>query len=131
MLSDLENDPDPILRYLYRVKVLGQDPRSPDLLRLQGAIKASPRVIGLLSDRDESGCIPFHPYTKWQGAHWVLTVLADTGYPAGDETLLPLREQVYGWLISEEHDQYIREHNRNLNVCACTPRRRLMPFFRR
>lgn len=114
MLPELREHPDPMIRCQYRVKVLREDPKSAEILKLRQEIKQSQRVQLLLSDRDERGEIPFHPYTKWQGAHWVLTVLADTGYPPGDADLLPLREQVYGWLLSEEHQQYICEHNRKL-----------------
>ncbi len=56
-------------------------------------------VRGLLSERDSEGRIPRHPYDKWRGAHWVLSVLADIGYPAEDEGLIPLREQVLDWLM--------------------------------
>lgn len=115
MLSELKDHPDPIIRYQYRINILGENPQSRAIKKLRQEIKQSDRIQLLLSDRDERGDIPFHPYTKWQGAHWVLTVLADTGYPSGDVSLLPLREQVYGWLLSEEHLRYIHEHNRNLN----------------
>jgi len=115
MLPELKDHPDPMIRCQYRVKVLGENPKSAEILKLRQEIKQSARVWLLLSDRDEKGEIPFHPYTKWQGAHWVLTVLADTGYPPGDTDLLPLREQVYDWLLSEEQRQYIRQHNRKLS----------------
>jgi hypothetical protein len=67
----------------------------------------------MLADRDERGEIPFHPYAKWQGAHWVLTVLADSGYPPGDPALLPLRDQVYAWLFSDEHKESIHKRSKN------------------
>jgi len=60
----------------------------------------------LLSERRSDGTIPRHAYSKWKGAHWVLSILADLGYPAGDESLIPLREQVMEWLFSEEYTQY-------------------------
>ena len=62
-------------------------------------IQASARVATLLSERDRTGRIPQHPYTKWTGAHWVLATLADLGYPPGDRKLLPLRDQVLEWLL--------------------------------
>lgn len=46
--------------------------------------------------------MPHHPYSKWYGAHWILVTLADLGYPPGDQGLVPLREQVYGWLLPGE-----------------------------
>jgi hypothetical protein len=64
-------------------------------------IRSSPRVLRLLSDRGDDGCIPFHPYAKWRGAHWVLALMAELGYPPGDRSLIPLREQVLEWLFSD------------------------------
>jgi hypothetical protein len=40
-----------------------------------------------------------HPYQKWRGAHWVLSLLAELGYPTGNESLLPLRENELKWLL--------------------------------
>ncbi|MDH5507506.1 MAG: hypothetical protein OEZ02_09825 [Anaerolineae bacterium] len=57
----------------------------------------------LLSERTPDGSIPHHAYHKWDGAHWVLAALADLGYPAGDETLIPLRDQQMAWLLSDKH----------------------------
>ncbi len=115
MIAELLDHPDPIIRYQYRTNALGEDPQSAEILQLQQEIKQSPRVQCLLSDRDEKGEIPFHPYTKWQGAHWVLTVLANSGYPAGDDSLLPLRDQVYDWLLSEEHIESIHQRTGKLS----------------
>jgi hypothetical protein len=71
-------------------------------------IKSSERVKRLLSERNADGEIPFHPYAKWYGAHWVLVCLAELGYSLGNQTLIPLREQVYRWLFSKEHERTIR-----------------------
>jgi hypothetical protein len=99
----LLNSNDPVVRYKTMVYVLGKDPASMGLQQHQDEIRRSERVKGLLADQDEHGEIPFHPYIKWQGAHWVLTCLADCAYPPGDQSLLPLRDQVYDWLFSEQH----------------------------
>ena len=37
----------------------------------------------------------------------MLAVLADLGYPRGDDDLIPLREQVYEWLLSPEHEKSV------------------------
>ena len=42
----------------------------------------------------------FNPYRKWQGPHWTLYSLAEIGYPAGDEVLLPLRQRVLDWMFA-------------------------------
>jgi hypothetical protein len=60
--------------------------------------------VDLLSERTAEGTISAHPYrAKWYGAHWVLVALAELGYPAEDETLLPLRDQMVDWLFSEDY----------------------------
>jgi hypothetical protein len=87
---------DPCIRYLVRTHVLGEDADPEEVRR-------SNRVRMLLSERGRDGKIPQHPYTKWTGAFWVLNLLAELGYPPGDESLVPLRDQVYGWLLSDYH----------------------------
>ena len=81
--------------------MLGEEP-SP---AAREAVRRSKLVRTLLSEREPDGTIPRHPYAKWDGAFWVLATLADLGYPAGDESLVPLREQVYDWLLSPYHER--------------------------
>ena len=59
---------EPAVRYKVLTKVLGREPASVAVPREE--IRVSPRVKRLLSERDEDGKIPFHPYAKWYGAHW-------------------------------------------------------------
>ena len=92
---------EPSIRLKVRAGVLGEEPGSA----AREEVRQSARVRALLSERGADGTIPNHPYTKWNGAHWVLATLADLGYPAGDESLVPLREQVYGWLLSDYHER--------------------------
>lgn len=94
---------EPSVRLKVRVGVLGEDPESPGIADLREEIRVSPRVRALLSERGPDGRVPYHPYAKWYGAHWVLATLADLGYPPGDETLVPLRDQAYEWLLSKKH----------------------------
>jgi hypothetical protein len=84
---------------------VGEDPDSQKIQKLHFEIRRSQRVRQLLSERGPDGKIPHHPYGKWYGAHWVLADLADIGYPTGDESLMPLREQEYEWLFSDTHLQ--------------------------
>jgi hypothetical protein len=92
---------EPAIRLKVRAGVLGEEP-TPEA---REEVRRSALVRALLSERQADGTIPNHPYTKWNGAHWVLATLADLGYPPGDETLVPLREQVYGWLLSPYHER--------------------------
>jgi hypothetical protein len=72
----------------------------------------------LLSEKDKNGKIPFHPYQKWTGSHWVLSLLADLDYPVGDDSLIPMREQVYDWLFSDSHKNSIQVINGLTRRCA-------------
>ncbi len=88
---------------------MGEPTGSAVSRRLQAQVKGSERVKLLLSER-RNGMIPYHPYSKWFGAHWVLSTLADLRYPSGDRSLVPLREQVYEWLFSKAHMEYTKRH---------------------
>jgi hypothetical protein len=71
-----------------------------------------------LAEREEDGRIPHHPYAKWVGAHWVLATLAELDYPPGDTTLVPLREQVYAWLLSPHRIRRFERSPRPVRICA-------------
>jgi hypothetical protein len=74
-----------------------------EVTHLREQVRRSARVTTLLSERNADGTISGHPYQKWSGAHWMLVALAELGYPAGDETLIPLREQTLDWLFSDDY----------------------------
>ncbi len=115
----LLNSNEPTIRYGASVKVLGMDPESPAGIHLRGQIPGGPVVQGLLSQQDPStGKIPYHPYTKWLGAHWVLAGLADLGYPPGDRSLQPLMDQVFDWLFSPQHLRSIKTIEGRVRRCA-------------
>jgi hypothetical protein len=107
LVARLLKSKEPSVRYKVLTGALGEGPRARAVKEAQAAVKKSRRVRDLLSERGRDGRIPLNPYAKWRGAHWVLATLADIGYPPGDESLAPPREQVYGWLLSEEHTKSI------------------------
>ncbi len=109
---------DPAVRYKMLVGVLGLAPDSAEVAAVREEVRASERVRRLLAERDADGRIPHGPYAKWYGAHWVLATLADIGYPPGDESLIPLREQEYAWLLSEKHAKAIRTLQGRVRRCA-------------
>lgn len=109
---------EPAVRFRVLRDVLGSEPDARAVRRARAAVKSSPRVERLLSERDKDGRIPGHPYGKWRGAHWVLAALADIGYPPGDPDLLPLQEQVLGWLLGKGHRQGIRIVAGKVRRCA-------------
>lgn len=118
IINTLLKSEEPSIRFRVLADVLGKDPESAEVRAIGEEIRKSDRVVKLMSERNERGEIPYHPYKKWFGAHWVLSLLADLKYPPGDESLLPLREQVLDWLLSKEHEAYIRSINGRVRRCA-------------
>lgn len=93
---------DPSVRYWLLRDVLDEPPGSDRLVKLREEIRNSPRVQAMLDLRQADGSFPWHAYSKWRGAFWTLLQLTDLGYPAGDKGLIPLREQLLGWLLDPE-----------------------------
>ncbi len=94
---------DSCIRYRTLVDVCGVPQSSPEARQLQAAIPSSDRVRRLLLLRGEDGRIPGSVYAKYTGAHWVLANLADLGYPPGDPSLIPMRDQVYETWLAPAH----------------------------
>lgn len=118
LILSLLGSSQPAIRYQTLVNVLGYKVAAPEVLDAQAAIPGSPLVRSLLSERDDQGKIPLHPYTKWRGAHWVLACLADLGYPPGDKSLQPMMEQVYAWLLGMQHTQSVKTIAGLVRRCA-------------
>jgi hypothetical protein len=89
---------DPILDYKIKkdlqIHVLDETEEKKMLTK----IKSSAKVKSLLSEVDPTGIIPCDPYSKWFGTHWVLTTLAEIGYPQKDKSISGLIDQAYAWL---------------------------------
>jgi len=113
----LQSD-EPSVRFKVLTQILNRKVDSREVRHLQEKIRESPRVKQLLSERQADGQIPYHPYSKWHGAHWVLATLADLGYPPGDESLIPLREQVCAWLLGQGHLRGIKTIAGRVRRCA-------------
>lgn len=109
VVERLLSSPEPSIRLRTLTDVLRESHDSRRVKDARSEVKRSDRVRLLLSGR-VNGALPCHPYSKWYGAHWVLASLADLGYPKNDATLIPLREQVYEWLFSKEHLEYLKRH---------------------
>ena len=108
LVDDLLRSENPSIRWKVRTGALREDPDSRAIRQLESEIRVSPTVRALLRDRDAKGRMRHRRdiYDKWQGAHWVLAALADIGYPAGDESLKPMLDQVLEhWL----DDRFFRE----------------------
>ena len=91
VVDRLVSSEEPSIRWKMRVHVLGEDPDAAPARRLQEEVRRSPRVRALL---DGHASRRPSTYNKWLGGHWVLQSLADLGYPAGDEELASLRDEV-------------------------------------
>lgn len=107
LLKTLLQSDEPAIVYKARAHVLGENQRSKAARALQAQIVKSPRVRALLSERNARGEIPRHPYSKWSGAHWVLVMLAELEYPPGDKSLLPLRDQMLDYLLSQDYETHM------------------------
>ena len=118
IITRLLHSNEPSVRFKVLTQVLGRTPDSDEVKDLQEEIRVSPRVKQLLSEQQADGRIPYHPYAKWYGAHWVLAVLADMGYPSADPSLIPLREQVYAWLLGPGHQKRILSSAGRVRRCA-------------
>lgn len=125
VVEQLLNSPEPSIRWKVTTGVLGEPPDSPAVKSLQSEIRNSIRVRALLSHRIGRGhrAGQLEPvgdvYAKWQGAHWVLSHLADIGYPSGDESLFPIRDQLLDcWL----EDQYFKDFEAKSKSQAYTRR---------
>lgn len=101
VVAQLMASDDPCVRYRTLVDVRQTTPGAKEAGPLREAIRSSARARRLLAPQDRRGRMP-GVYSKFTGAHWVLTDLADIGYPPGDASLTPLRDQVYEfWLLPE------------------------------
>jgi hypothetical protein len=103
VVNQLLHSDDPSIRYRTLVDVLGKPAESAEAKEARAAIPSSERVQRMLSLRREDGRIPGSPYAKFTGAHWTVALLADLGYPPGDTSLLPLRDQVFTLWLSPSH----------------------------
>lgn len=118
LLQLLSNSSESAIRYRARVLLAPQPPAPDEVIALREAIRTSERVRQLLAERTPEGSIPLSPYNKWRGAHWVLMLLAELGYPPGDGSLIPLREQVLDCWLADSHYKSIRVLEGRARRCA-------------
>jgi hypothetical protein len=119
IFETLIKEAEPCVRYRWLTGVEQIDPAAPELQPLREEIRNSPRVQTMLAPRNTDGQFPWHAYQKWKGAFWTLLVLADLGYPTGDEALLPLAEQDFEWLLDPKRLKSIPTINGRTRRCCC------------
>lgn len=107
LIDSLLHSDEPSIRWKVMVGALGEDPHSKKIRDLREEIRNSPRAKALLAGRDRKFVKEAHVYANWRGAHWTLAMLAEIGYPAGDESILPMRNQVVEhWLNSSFYMEF-------------------------
>jgi hypothetical protein len=107
LLDSLLKSDEPSVRWKALVCVAREDTESRKVRELQEEIRTSPRARALIAGRDKRFIREAHVYASWRGAHWTLAMLAEIGYPAGDESILPMREQVLDrWLDSSFYMEF-------------------------
>src|SRR5579862_3247023 len=77
IVARLLDSADPSIVFRTRVEILGESPISMRIKEIQRQVSHSYRVRSLLSERGRRGTSPWHHYSKWCGAHWILSSLAD------------------------------------------------------
>jgi len=108
IVQTLLSSANPVVEYKTRVNLLGEPQGAAHIQHLRDQIKYSSMAHSLFSYRQLDGTIPTNPYKKWQGPLWTLVSLALIDYPQGDKSLYPMRDQVYDWLLADEHLKYPR-----------------------
>jgi hypothetical protein len=104
----LLNSDNPVIRFKTKALLLNKSNESPEVKNLQEVIRTSSMASSLLSHRQLDGTIHTNPYKKWQGPLWTLVSIVHIDYPEGDPRLIPIRGQVYDWLLEEKHLKFPR-----------------------
>jgi hypothetical protein len=107
VIDALLKSEEPSVRWKVLTRVVGEDAEARKVRDLREEIRTSPRARALIAGRDRKLIRGEQVYAKWRGAHWTLAMLAEIGYPAGDDSLLSMREQVLDyWLNSSFYMEF-------------------------
>ncbi len=107
-------DSEPALAWKVAVNVLGKSDGSPEAQRARTVVRDAPLIRTLIATCDRQSS----PYKKWDGTHWVLSILADLGCPAGDESLRPLMDDTFDCWLSKAHEKQFRQVAGRTRRCA-------------
>lgn len=119
IVQQLLQSDEPSVRYRISTGVLGLALDSAEALKLRQEIRNSPRVRAMLVPLGAEGKLSWDTYQKWKGVFWTLLVLADIGYPTGDDSLRPLAEQDYKWLLEPKRLKSIPQIDGRWRRCVC------------
>jgi hypothetical protein len=112
VLSQLNSEPG--LAWKVAVNIQDHAPGSSEARKAGETVRKSSIVTTLITTCDRTGST----YKKWDGAHWVLSILSDLGYPPGDESLRPMMDDVYDTWLSKAHEKNIRMLDGRVRRCA-------------
>ncbi len=104
----------PALAWKVAVRVQGRDEDSPDARAASELVRQSPLAQQVIDTCNRKQGV----YKKWDGSHWVLSLLADLGYPPGDETLRPLMEATFETWLSSRHLKSVQVLDGRTRRCA-------------
>ena len=106
---------EPALAWKLAVNILGKNEDSLDARHAQAEVREAPLVKKLIETCNHSR----NAYKKWDGAHWVLSLLGDLGYPTGEESLDPFMEETFNTWMSKEHEtKHLRVIDGRVRRCA-------------
>jgi len=106
---------EPALAWKLAVNILGKDDDSPEAHSARAEVREAPLVKTLIGTCNRCRSV----YKKWDGAHWVLSILGDLGYPAKDEALRPFMEDTINTWMSREHEtKHLRVIDGRVRRCA-------------
>jgi len=113
LIQTLEREP--ALSWKVAVNIQGSRESSPAAAQAAERVRKAPLVKALITTCARSRSA----YKKWDGAHWVLSLLADLGYPAGDACLRPLMEHTFNtWVSAALHKDHARLLEGRVRRCA-------------
>jgi hypothetical protein len=104
VIDTLLSSNEPAIKLKTYLCLLDYDYETSEVKKLTTNLKKeSPIIKNLFSylPKDDSSKT-FHVYTKWQGAHWIMSHLADIGYPPGDNYLIPSINREMKWLVGRK-----------------------------
>lgn len=104
IINLLLNSNEPAIRLKTYLRLLDLDYDTSEVKKILSNLKTESLLISNLFKylpKDDTSKT-FHVYKKWQGAHWILSILADIGYPPGDIDLIPIIDREMKWLLGRK-----------------------------
>ena len=114
----LEEENDPFYRFNFLTQVLGFCLDDQEIKVMIEDLSNSKLVNSLFNSFQTNISTKKHPYKKWNGTHWCLSILADLHYPLSNPLLEKAREYEFNWVLSSNHLKNIRTINSKTRFCA-------------